>query len=414
MKRRIFVALTSFLVSLAAMVSCTSSDDGDTGKILLGEGQANSISFSAGQTPGEIRFTAAAAWSAYTQTTPAGGVGEVEWIHIDTSRGSAGDAVVTFTLDANRTGASRTAYIVIICEDQKVVIAVTQTADDSAGEDPDKLGSGTVEITTAMYYNQSGDSENPTYFPETHTYLIEYHSGKPLRMVSRWRDDLTSGSGDSYYLAEETWRFSWSGSEVVAESKTVNTYYPSGKVVVDEESRHYARLADGRVVEGNYKWSEDDKASEWTAAYDASGYLLNTRNNDATTTWDKYDFTWGEGNVRSIRSTSGGVVTITYADPALLNLHRQLDLNWIVPGSLEYYDFAAGDITRIFASFGLMGNQSKHLATEISENDGHTTWSCRMTYKENSAEKTVVTVSDFVNGRQREYAEWEIMYHNIK
>ena len=118
--------------------------------------------------------------------------------------------------------------------------------------------------------------------------------------------------------------------------------------------------------------------------------------------------------MKSIRSTSGGVVTITYADPALLNLHRQLDLNWIVPGSLEYYDFAAGDITRIFASFGLMGNPSKHLATEISENDGHTTWSCRMTYKENSAEKTVVTATDFVNGRQREYAEWEIMYHNIK
>ncbi|MDE6151640.1 MAG: hypothetical protein K2G12_06615 [Prevotella sp.] len=412
MKRRIFLILTSLLMSLTAMVSCT--DDGGTGKIQLGEGQASSISFSAGQTPGEIRFTAAAAWSAYTQTTPAGGVGEVEWLHVDTRNGSAGDAVVTFTLDANRTGASRTAYIVIICEDQKVVIAITQTADDYAGEEPDKLGSGTVEITKTMYYNQSADSENPTYFPETHTCLIEYQDGKPLRMVSRWREDLNSNSADSYCMAEQTWRFTWSGSEVVADCKTVNTYYPSGKVVVDEESRHYARLADGRVVEGNYKWSEDDKASDWTAAYDASGYLLNTRNNDGTTTWDKSDFTWGDGNVKSIKSTSGGVVTITYADPALLNLHRQLDLNWIVPSSLEYYDFAAGDVTRVFASFGLLGHPSKHLATEISENDGYHTWSCRMTYKENSAEKTVVTVSGFVNGRQSDYAEWEIKYNNIK
>lgn len=60
-----------------------------------------------------------------------------------------------------------------------------------------------------------------------------------------------------------------------------------------------------------------------------------------------------------------------YGNPALQNLHAELDLNWLLPMELEVYDFAAGDITRLFPACGLTGKTSGLLITEIKIGRAH-------------------------------------------
>jgi hypothetical protein len=105
----------------------------------------------------------------------------------------------------------------------------------------------------------------------------------------------------------------------------------------------------------------------------------------------------------------------TYADPNLKNLHSTFDLNWVLPTGLECYDFAAGDVTRVFAATGLMGNPSDLLLTAITEyTDDRNTYSYRMNYKENTKDRTVVAVMEFSDDIQTGYKEWTILYENIK
>jgi hypothetical protein len=81
-----------------------------------------------------------------------------------------------------------------------------------------------------------------------------------------------------------------------------------------------------------------------------------------------------------------------------------------LPTDLECYDFAVGDPSKIFAALGLMGNPSKYLITSITEYDGKTYYSYKMDYKENTTEKTVVTVNRFIDNSLDSYSEWTINY----
>jgi hypothetical protein len=105
----------------------------------------------------------------------------------------------------------------------------------------------------------------------------------------------------------------------------------------------------------------------------------------------------------------------TYADPDLKNLHSTFDLNWVLPRDLECYDFAAGDVTRVFAATGLMGNTSRLLLTAITEytSDNHT-YSYRMNYETNTTDQTVVVAARFVDDIQTSYHVWTIEYYNIE
>lgn len=413
--RCLFFALVAFAVSL--LTACGDSD-GDMDKIVLDKDQPSSVSIPANVGSGQVRFTAPQSWSANASTTPKGPGNDIEWLHVETNHGQAGKAFVNFTLDYNATGVARTGYINILCAAESAVITVTQTADEDP-DNPDKLISGFVEIKVDRYNENSGEG----YICDgTTNYSLTYEAGRPVRYIARWRDDLAvmpGSNGDSYCMNVEEYRFDWDGNtlqesqSVKADGRTEITYYPSERKEY-ETGEHYAEMKNGRATSGWYWWpGEDDARSQWSASYDTNGYLSVTRNNDASPQWDTHTFTWENGCLKKIVSSYGRTVTFTYADPDLKNHHEEFDVNWVIPAELECYDFAAGDVSRIFASVGLMGNPSKLLLTEISESDGNTTVSYRMDYEVNSPALTKVKVVEFVNGVQQSYSEWEIEYVNI-
>ena len=397
-----------------ALGSCSSSND-ELSDIILPEDQPASLTLPANQNSESINFIATSSWSAWT-STESRSVGDVEWIHLNDTHGDAGEITLNFTLDYNNTGESRTAYIIIECEDSRIGIPVTQTVE----EDPDIPGStlisGCVEISVDAYDDMSGLGYT---HDGTTKYLLKYEFGRLVEMISVWRDDMvvspdTPADHDSYCMNVQTASFLWTETSVKADIRNDVTYYPSERTEVEDSSEHYAEIVDGRAVGGWYRWAEDPVRTDWEATYDDDGYLVSTRNNDASAVWDTYAFTWEDGKVKRIVSSGDRVLTFTYADPTLVNLHRQFDLNWVLPSELECYDFAAGDITRIFASAGYLGEPSKLLITSISESDGTTTYSYRMTYKENTRDRTVVTVTYFVNDVQTSYKDWIIQYSNIE
>jgi len=408
--KHLLCALAAILV--CSLSACTSSEDEPTSITVPDE--QTSITVPANQYSAEVKFTAAAPWSAYT-STEAREANDVEWIHLNDTHGSAGAVNLSFTLDYNNTGASRTAYIVILCEDTKVVITITQTSEDNP-DVQNPIDHGTVEIEVNEYIDSGGIE-----FDGTTTYMLEYGNGLPLRMECKWRDDIEGY--DSYCLNVETYNFTWDGNNradaqnVKVDVQTEATYYPSERKEIEDPSEHYAEVRNGMVVSGWYWWPQEDRyKTDWDASYDTNGYLVSSKNNDGADMWGTCTMTWTDGNLTKITSDDDSYVTITYADPSLVNRHHEFDINWVLPAELECYDFAAGDISKIFPSIGLMGKASKSLITSITEyNDsGAEVYSYRMSYSENTKDKTVVKVMRFANGIQTSYSEWTIKYFNIK
>lgn len=406
-----------------AVSACSSSDEDDLGNIVLPSDQATSVTVAANQSNEQIRFTASSAWSAYT-STESNGTDDASWIHLNSTSGPAGEAYLSFTLDYNDTGASRTGYIIILCGDTRIVITVTQTSEDDP-DATDPIHDGYVKIEVKTYGGGYGQG---FYYNGTCQYLLTYCMGLPLQMTATWRDDLDSYSGsshgdDSYSINTETINFLWVGNSrsdvtsVKVDTQTEAVYYPSESKEIKDVSEHYAEITGGRAVSGWYWWPrEDTYRSDWTATYGTDGYLKSTSNNDASDVWETHSMTWTDGNLTKIicEEESGRNITITYADASLVNLHQEFDINWILPKELECYDFAAGDISKVFASIGLMGNPSKNLITAIDEYDGSkTTYSYRMDYSKNTKEETVVTVAHFIDDVQTSYSEWTIKYTNI-
>jgi hypothetical protein len=409
------------MLAFTSLTSC-SDDDNESGKIELSKGESTQVSVAANTSSGSIKFTAAAPWSAYTSAQSRSSDG-VDWIHLNTTSGSAGEVTLTFTLDSNNTGSNRTAYIIIVCDGETLTITITQTTetdpDEEEGDEPQQTNDGgVIKINVQSYYNGANGYVADSYYS---TYSFEYRSGRPYRMVSESRDDIDPGPNppadhDSYCINHETTDFSW-GSDLQSVKVTMQnnvTYYPSERTEIEDKSEHYAEFKDGRAVKGWYKWDDEDRA-DWEATYDNAGYLASTKNNDGTSTWDTYTYSWKDGCVEKIVWTANKRVVFTYADPSLKNLHSTFDLNWVLPTDFEYYDFAAGDVTKVFAITGLMGTPSSLLLTAITEyTSDNRTYSYRMTYKENTANRTVVTVMDFVDDVQTGYTDWIIEYSNIK
>jgi hypothetical protein len=407
---------------MLACASLTSCSDDEPGKIELSKGESSKVTVAANTSSGSINFTAAAPWSAYTSAQSRSSDG-VDWIHLDTTNGSAGEVSLTFTLDSNTTGSNRTAYIIIVCEDETLTITITQTTetdpDEGDYDEPQLSGSGgSIVIMVQSYYNGANGYVSDSYFSR---YSFEYLGGRPYRMESESRDDLATtpdapADHDSYCINHETTEFSWgSDSQSVKVTMQNNvTYYPSERTEIEDRSEHYAEFKDGRAVKGWYKWDDEDNRADWEATYDNAGYLASTKNNDGTSSWDTYTYSWKDGCLEKIVWTANKRVVFTYADSGLKNLHSTFDLNWVLPPDLECYDFAAGDVTKVFAGTGLMGNPSGLLLTAITEytGDNHT-YSYRMNYKENTLDRTVVTVMEFADDIQTGYKEWTINYSNI-
>lgn len=413
----------------ALFASCDSSDTEETFKLKLAEGQASELTFDADETQGEVRFAAAASWSAWTESSIDGDRDETAWLRLDVTRGEAGGNTVSFSMEPNTTGQPRTERIIIVCEDTRLTVTVTQAA-DNGGNKPEQPGSGFVEATCTTHYADSYDDGSGT----ATVYMLEYENGKPQRMRTSWREYIPQAAGvrqtlrghlhrtphgrnsqDSYCTVSQQFDFNWTVSDVTIDMTESLEYYPSGDTEAGETSRHYARFNGTAVTEGWFRWDEDEQRTDWALSYDEEGRIRSSRENDGGSGWSVYSFYWTDNNLTLIDCAEWGQVSMKYGNPALQNLHAELDLNWLLPMELEVYDFAAGDITRLYPACGLTGKTSGLLITEITEKmNGDGTRTYRMNYRENTPERTLVTVSEYYNGTLRVYHEWEIVYHNVK
>jgi hypothetical protein len=398
------------MLTCTSLTSCGGNDE--PGKIELTEGESSNISVAANTSSGIINFTAAAPWSAYTSAQSRSSDG-VDWIHLGTTSGSAGDVSLTFTLDNNTTGSNRTAYIIILCEDDKLVITITQTTET---EDVPTTSKSQVQIEVKRYVNGAGNGYS---YDGSINYVLEYNGDLLITMISTWRDDIVGA--DNYCINTKTAVFSWDDStknnvkSVKVEDVTKTTYYPSGREETGDYNEHYVEFKNGRAVKGWYKWDDDDRPSNWETTYNNNGYIAGTKSDDGDGSgeWSTHTLTWTDGCLTNIGCSEKYVTTITY-DASLTNQCPLLDLNWLLPTDLECYDFAVGDPSKIFAALGLMGNSSKYLITSITEYDGKTYYSNKMDYKENTSERTVVTVNRYIDNGLDSYSEWTINYSNIK
>lgn len=416
------MAVLAVAIAMVSLAACSSEDDGPK-KVTPASGQESTVSAAANTSAGEVRFKAVAPWSAWTDSNPSRSPGDIDWITLNDTRGEAGDITLNFTLKRNTTGKDRTGYIVVVCEDSQLTFTITQSAEDDPNEpdspdEPGVLDSGTIEIVATSYENNAGKYEldGETY------YELSYTGGRMMQFVSKYRDELDSwggpnGSGpetpDAYCDNVETTVFEYGADRVRAVITAVATYKPSGETET-ETSEHEISVADGRATAGWYWYKDEDLVrTDFDFTYDAEGHLATSRNNDASDVWDTHSFTWQSGNLVKISCTTYDPTAISYGDASLENQYPNFDLNWALPNEIECYDFAAGDITRIWGVAGLLGAPSKLLATEMRCEGTKSGDSKIITfeYSKHTNDETVVRVSYFQSSELRRYTDWKISYY---
>ena len=392
-----------------ATSACSGGND-EPSKITLPKDQPGEVTYAANTSTGEIRFTAAASWSAHVSATSRT-TDDIDWITLNDTHGPAGEACLNFILETNRSGKSRAAYIIILCEDQTKSFKITQGADDDPDE-PDFTISGHITIYQSRYINGANGLE----FDGDIIYELQYTAGRPTGMICHYRDDM-DGYDDYCETTEET-SFSYNETEGVAKADIHITYdyHPSGEKEY-EDSEHSLSYIIGEdryplAQSGSYFWPQEGGApSKFDFAYGSDGHLSQSRNDDGETgKWDTCKFTWTSGNLSAI--TSGhGTITYEYSNASLTNDIRGFDLNWALFNDFEVMDFAAGDVSKIWAVCGFLGKPSRNLATSVTETDRYgTKRSSRLTYKIHTAEKTEVRVEHFVDDQLSGYTDWEIRY----
>lgn len=417
----IYLILSVFLAG--AVTACSDSDDDEMQKIVLTGSTTSDISVAANETACNITFNAAAPWSCHLSATP-GRSGEdgLDWITLHTNFGQAGESLIHFTLEPNTSGHSRTAYIVILCEDLSIEIKVTQTTQGS-DDIPGGSASGKIAIKCLAYqdYQQTGDFK----FDGEYNYSVDYQGGRAKSMESIYvsQIDPDEENGDLYVETREVWTFtpeSYQGkSGLMARVMDHNRYMPSDREESEYLSTHFMSLASNGLY-GNggwYNWADEEETVDWTAEYDSDGHIKRVKNNDGETSWYVYNFTWEDDLLTKIEeANSGATVTFEYDNASLNNLHSQFDLTWTLATELEVLDFAAGDISKVWASLGYLGKPSRMLPTRVTETNPlypQARMSYSMIYETNTLDQTKVTVMQLVNNIRQSYRVWDISYTDI-
>ena len=230
------LCLMAFATS--ALVSCSSDDNGDEwGGFKFENVRDGKLSVAANQTSSEIIMKASKAYRAYVSATSDGSsTEEISWLHYEGSRLDDGTCHINIRLDKNDTGKSRSAYIIIVCDDKTVPILITQTTEDSsnAGGDSDADNSG---ITALFTITKENTVINNTHVEDdgTETYELQYQNGNLTRFKHVERDEMDN-AGDDYCIETTTGTIFHSGTSIKTDwnRKTIN--YPSQKTEEDVQT----------------------------------------------------------------------------------------------------------------------------------------------------------------------------------
>lgn len=413
MKHKILYRLTA-MIMLCFFAACSDDDDPCGDKISVPKDQPTNISVAANETEGQITLNSNVNISAWVSDVKDGSpTTDIDWIAVNQPHKDDGKWFINYNLQRNTTGASRTAYIIVVAEDEKVTFTITQTDEDDPNI-PDYAIDGHVTISCETFEDYTGSGSYRS--DGIHFYELHLEADFPCEMLSAWTDDLVSG--DTKCETVQTTEFRRTMNGIAATITDHMVYRPSGYEEIVTLSEHTMNLlGEQRIAnDGSYKWTDEDETVGWQATYDDDWHIIQMNNNDGGTDWLYYIFTWKDGLLTKIEEArTGNTVTFTYADPSLQNLFKTFDLNWVLPKELETLDFAAGDVCKIWASLGYLGVPSTLLATEISEyrKEDNLTYTYRMNYELHTSGQIKVNVAHLVNGSQNSYAVWDFKFVNI-
>lgn len=421
MKHKILYGLMS-LVMLCTFVACSDDNGLDTGKITIPKGQPTNITLAANEAEGRITLNSNADISAWVSDVKDGSpASDIEWIEVNQPHKDDGTWYINYNLQTNTTGASRTAYIVVVAEDEKLSFTITQS-DETDPDIPSAILTGMIEIKCEAFEPAADNSG--TYLSNGVSYFaLTLDGGMPREMVHFWTDDLDNGPGQIGVTQCENRQittFYHDNNGIQAEIANYERYLTSGREEKMVVSRHsmdfigYRRIAKS----GTYHWTDEPGIAQWEPVYSSKGgHIEQMKHTDTDGEEHVYIFTWKDNLLTKIEEQgTGNTVTFSYANPSLRNLYMTFDLNWVLPTELETLDFAAGDVTKIWAALGYIGMPSELYATEISEYIKHDnlTYTYRMNYEPHPYRGIKVNVAHLVNGVQDSYKIWEFNFCNMQ
>lgn len=347
----------------ATVIFSSCSKDDAPKEITITGGNANQTVY-ADETQGDggIQFTAKQAWTASVNENAAVRANATDWVHLlfngeEKYNGDAGSFTMTIKVDANTTGITRSAKITITSGSDEITATVTQNGKTEEGKIPDPkpvgpgvpaagsrlvskvviedLESGTTWVGNLVYDGQNrliqststsddNDSDNTTY------------------VYSQNSVDITSES-------EGDW-----GTETFVSSLTLgsNGYVSSG---VQE-------------YESIYPGGQSNDTNNWSADYDANGYMVNSSWNDS----EEYTLTWSGGNLTKRIDEDGSETAYQYGNVAN-NPLCNLDLNYFTGGMQDHIPFGASEIRLCGKSSTKMISQVDYIYPDIpAENESYT------------------------------------------
>lgn len=306
------------IMSLVAMlfISCEGDpvEGGNTnfGNITLDEGATqllNQTLESDALTASGITFTATEAWSATVHEVRS----EASWLTISPDHGEAGTYTLTIKLEANDTGANRSAEIVIACGDSTLKITITQKAAEQVTpptptiEDKNRIA--------AIFLYEDGDEDD---FDRA---FLTYNDKGEIASIKYERID------NNELTREITQTIKYDGRNVTIPEVC---YYLHTE---DYPQQHSYKMKDDEYIDGTAILNADGTLSSYS--YDGEVFNISYGKDGRV---DKYTneqseavalFTWEDGNLTSIYTDELGLtITINYSEKE--NIGGGADWLWLL------------------------------------------------------------------------------------
>ena len=182
-------------------------------------------------------------YSAYVSATSDGSSDEeISWMRYSGSHLDDGKCYINIDLDKNYSGKSRSAYIVIVCDDKKVSILITQTTEndpnweDEPGENQDVQFY--ISKENSVVGNDHVEDDGTEY------YEFQYEDGNLIRFKHTERDEMDGGN-DEYCddITEVHLAYSLTGVQTNWHNECI--YYPSQTSEV-RVADHVSKLEAGK------------------------------------------------------------------------------------------------------------------------------------------------------------------------
>lgn len=334
MKKILYYLLA--MVVICGVASCSSDDE--PGKIELSKGQASNLTLYANNTSGEVKFSAAASWSAWISATSRASE-EIDWITLDITHGSAGEVTLSFTLERNTTGTSRIAYIIIVCEDEKIEIKITQRPEDDPDDGSDDDEPDRVDPLSGLMQNMDFLSHRGFRMSDFDGNLYAYDNKGLVTQISGNRGTCTFDYSDA-------------PNSIVAQSSLGQRYVISlNKACLASHIDVYY----DNVAESSYDFEYNKRFLTKVIQY-KNGRVYETS-----------ELTWDGSDITEVRTTySGGVTTLIPAYSDIENSHSLMLFDtqlWVDIDELQYFYYC-----------GIFGYPTYHLissttATEVEDGE---------------------------------------------